>query len=681
MTRSSSLRAVVLFAAAAFTAACGDDTPNQDPDVGVDAGDVAADAHDTSDAADETGGDVPDGEDAETSPDVIPIEWCDGSVAHRYDPLVAEELLLFPDDVFTVADADSTTGRRISLTAEHAPWIAEIPSLLGNVAEDMGTLSGFSTNGAVVLRFDASVTGFPATAEEALTGETVQLFDLSVDPPERVPFEYESLDEGRDALLWPLRPLALGAQHALILTQSLTADDGSCVRPSPFTQDVLQGRTSDGAPLSDRAAALREEWMRALDVTGVSPEDVTGMTTFTVHDDLGPLVAAANDVRTSGFPELINDATCAPFQDTYRECELQVRAHDYRIDGWIQTGAPQDEWVLNVTLWLPDGEEPAPLIMFGHGLNGERESGDDVAKVLLPLGAAVVAVDAMNHGEHPTAPNDLELAALTFLGIDLGALHLDALALRGNFDQSNLDRLQVLRALMAATDVDGDGVDDLDPERVGYWGISLGGMLGSGLAAISSELDAVVLSVAGGRLLSFATDTSEVADYLPLLVNILGSEELFRRLVPVAQVVVDPADPATLARHILDGSLHDGTGPSVLFPVALKDETVPPETGFALARALGAPQIGEAFEPLDVIEQVEAPLQGNITASGTTAAYMQYDRVERRGSIVSATHGNMPLSAEAKLQATRFLTTWMAGETPEIIDPYVSRETPPLVEE
>jgi hypothetical protein len=295
-----------------------------------------------------------------------------------------------------------------------------------------------------------------------------------------------------------------------------------------------------------------------------------------------------------------------------------------------------------------------------------------------PLGYAVVAVDALEHGRHPTADaGDGGLNAMRFLGIDLENVRIDLLALGGNFNQSMLDRLQLVALLQDAPDVDGDGAPDFDPDHLGYYGISLGGMMGSSILAGTSALRVGVLAVAGGRLITFVTDTGTIKPLLPVLGDLVGSETMLERLLVAAQSLVDPADPASFAPHVLADRLVAGDTPHVLFPVAIGDEVVPPAAGRALARAMNIPQVPPVLVPVGVIPVTDtAPVSGQL--SGVTAGYFQLDRVTRSAGVEPASHGNTPYSPEVLLQATHFLDTWLGTGTPEILDPYAELGTPAL---
>jgi len=654
--------------------ACGSDDGPDEADTGADAAaDTGGDAqHDASPGDDAMpSGDATPGD--EGSEILFPdVDWCDGTTVFRYDPLVAEELLAFPDDIYSVVDASTPTGRRLDGSETHTPWTKELPALLRSIALDMGTLSGFASNGGLVIRFTAPVAeALPAGEAESMASAGLVLADLSTEPPTRIPYEARSSDGGLDVILWPLQPLRRGGRHALVVTTALQADDGGCIAPSEATRAMLAG----GAPARLAEAGV---WARdALDALELELADISGIVTFTVHDDVAPVVAAAAAVTDAGS----DGWTSAACEDgeSRRTCEVSFTASDFRGDRYVSSDRIAATWELTATLWLPVGDGPFPVVVYGHGINDSRASGRGVADLLNPLGIAVIANDALWHGQHPTASGDGSLAALDFLGIKFTPLGVDPLTLRGNFDQTVLDRLQLIEAIRETPDVDGDGIADLDIDRVGYFGISLGGMLGAGFAALSQDVSAVVLSVPGGRLLEFVSGSSIIASFLPALRNIIGSEELFTRLVPVAQALVDPSDPATMGALILADRPFGDTPPSLLMPVSVFDETVPPPTGRALARAVGLPQTGPVFYDVEVIGTVDAPVSGNVAGGEATAAYFQLDRVTSGDGVERSNHNNTPLGREGAEQARHFMQTWLDGR-PEIIDPYATLGTPPLSE-
>lgn len=591
---------------------------------------------------------------------------CDGT-AHRYDPLHATELLQWPDGVWSVADAAHAGGHRLNLNTENAPWIAAVTPLVRSAVDDLNRVGGYGRNAASFFRFSAPV-AMEVTGETPYAGDDLLWVDLDVDPPKPVPFGVTAVEAGATVILSPLVPLVSGHRHLVGVRASLTDAEGGCVAQAPVMAALLAGEAPEPAfePLVAELAAAQA----ALEL---APGALLAATVFRAQSDHLPIVAAAEHAHGLS-PRWDAPATCEDHTG-WRQCEATFTATDYRDDRAIFTGTPQAQWTLRATIWLPkDATGPVPTIVYGHGIGSTRFGAGEVVDVVLPAGYAVVAIDALHHGDHPTAEGDASSAAFKFLGLDAANLKLDGLALRGNFNQTVLDRLQLVNLIRQAPDVDGDGSPDLDADTIGYWGISLGSMLSPGLLALEPSIEAAVLSVGGGKLMAFVTDTAQIAALRPLLRNLAGGADNLERLLPVIQTVVDVADPASWATFVNRDRFDGGTGPHVLLPVAAEDGTVPPVSGRALARAFGLPQVLPAVTEVSLLSTVPAPFA---PAEGPVRAYFQFDRISNGARISAASHGNTPTGTEGALQALTFLNGWLDGQ-PLVIDPYAELGTAPL---
>lgn len=595
-----------------------------------------------------------------------PLRFCEGATQALYDPAHPTELLAFPDDAWTVPDATSPTGRRVRIDAEHAPWTQELAVPLQPIVEELSERSGFARLGGAVLRFSGPVSGWPQDAAASVADPGLQWIDLSVDPPERVPFSVQVGEAGDQLVLEPLVTLRPGAEHAVVATGGLTAADGGCIAPAPGVRARLSG-TSGDADLDARVAA-------AVAAAGVEAGDVAHVLVYTTHDDLQPMVAAAAHARGADLSWA--DGPICRGEDP-RVCEGAFVAADYRTDGAVVGAEPQDSWTLQPVIWLPaDAEGPVPVAVFGHGLNGRAGHGSWLVSLLGELGVAVVALDALHHGVHPTADPGDDLPALAFLGLDLANLRLDARRLRGSFDQSALDRLQMLALLRARPDLDGDGAPDLDMDRLLYFGVSLGGLMGPPLMALEPDLGAGVYAVGGGKLAAFATDTEVVASLAPVIEALVGPPDEFARLLPLFQAAIDPSDPAVWGAHVLRSRFDDAPAPDLLFPVAEVDETVPPSSAKALARGLGLPHLSPVPDPVPTLVAVDGPLQAN-GPDGATVAYFQLDRVTEGAAPMVADHGNVPGSDQVRWMTLGFFDGHLSGSA-VLADPYEALGTPPL---
>jgi hypothetical protein len=653
----------------ALAAGCGDE-PAGGPDAGTgdtgpaDGVDVVFDGAGTSDNGD-------DADDGSSEP-----AWCEGTTAHRYDPLSGAELFAFPDDFYT-RDADTASGLQLEVTVDNAPWVAEAADLVRGNLDDLNVLEGFGINADLFLRFTAPLGELPEDADASLTSDALMLLDLSVQPPERVPYQARLADEGRDLIVSPLRPLRRATRHALVVTTALSDAEGNCIQPGPTLRSLLLGRATEPA-----LARLGPRYQQLLSATGLEPASISAAVVFTTHDELSRMEAVAADIRERAYawseaPSCVDGAA-------YRQCEGTFEAYDYRDGRHVVDALPGEPWTLPVSVWLPTaGDGPFSPLIFGHGMGSNRSFGRYLASRVAGSGFAVVGIDALQHGDHPTAdPDAPELGPLRYLGIDLEETRVDGLALRGNFEQTTLDRLQLIELLRAHPDIDGDGEADLDLERTGYYGISLGGILGAPLLALSEDVGAAVLTVGGARLITIALENPSLEPLKPYLARLVGSEAELERMLVVLQALIDAADPAGFAATVLEGGLSgEARVPDLLVQVAMQDEVVPPASGRALARALDVPHLGTVVEEVALIPvEPTLPTRGNVADGAATAGFFQLDRVSSGEEAVEATHNNTSLSAEGFLQTGHFLTTWAEDGLGEILDPYEELGTPPLGE-
>jgi len=605
----------------------------------------------------------------DAAPDAAPTA-CEGSVAHRWDPRDPNEPDFFPDGLLLRDDPTSPTGVRLDVSPEAAPWSANTPQLLADAVDSMNALSGFGTLGGALLRFTGPVTQVPATAEESVTSAGWQWWDLGAEPPERVPFEARALEGGLTVVLWPLRPLRLNTPHAIVVTQAARADDGGCIAPAPTTTALLTGDTAgrpDAARLDARGVGYREAVARL----GLRPADVSVLTVFPTHDDLKTVRAAAEAVLAA--PVAWGAHGGCVEANGLLECEASTTVLDFRdARGMVSGDVAPREAEIPVRYWLPTtGAGPFPLLVYGHGLNSQRDEGRIIAERMASEGFAVLAMEAVEHGDHPFIAADATGEdAMRFLGINLAELKIDAPRLAGNFNQTNIDRLRLIGLLRQDGDPNGDGVPDFDTARIGYVGASLGAMCGAGLLALSPDLDAAVLTIGGARLISVVTDTELVAQYRPIIGNLIGSIERFERIVPIAQHVVDSADPGAWAAHVLRDRFDGRTPPSVLANFGMSDEVVPPSAGRALARALGAPQLTPVHTPVDLVDVIDADrVEGNWAEGARTAAFYQLETVTRDGSRRPARHVDTAKSDEVAAQIRGFFVPWSQGRAPVVQRP------------
>ena len=207
------------------------------------------------------------------------------------------------------------------------------------------------------------------------------------------------------------------------------------------------------------------------------------------------------------------------------------------------------------TAWLPlerpgpYGGDAFPTLIYGHGLGGDRNQGEVLAGFAAPRGIATIAIDALRHGDHPTATSRSALGrTLDFFALSTADLSFKPFVMRDQFRQSTYDKLQLVRLLEQGLDLDGDGVADLDGGRLLYLGVSLGGIMGPELLALAPAVRAAVLVVPGGRVSSIVRD----ADQFSLLIDMMRPEDVtdgdVDRFFPILQTAIERGDAAAWAR-------------------------------------------------------------------------------------------------------------------------------------
>ncbi len=605
----------------------------------------------------------------EGSPDAAPadagvVPAC--AVSFVWDPRTATALETFPDDYYTREDPSTATGLRPYLGPDLAPWLESIPGNYDETYRQVETLDGWGTTAGVILRFSGPV-AMPPEGAIRFVGE-------GTGSPSEVPFEIQSIDDGATLILWPMVPLRPAARHAVVVSRALTAADGGCVAPSTGLVDALAGV----APLDRIGARLNE----ALEWTGDAADGVVAAAAFTTQTIVDESVAIAGDIAGRPYTWSV-PPTCVDAAD-YRVCDGAFVAQDYRsANGVIAGSTPVVEYELQVRAWVPHGPpSPRPVVVFGHGLGVDRDQAELIAGWVTPLNLITVAIDAPVHGRHPTAtPGSAEITQVSdFFGIDIVERRLDALVLRDHFREATYDKLQLIRLLVDAPDLDGDGAADVDPERLAYFGASLGGIMGAELLALSPDVSASLLTVPGARVASIISDGPIFSVIVRAMTPPGTPPSEIARIFPMVQTLIERGDAANYGPHVLRDRL-PGAGaaaPQLLVNMAIDDSIVPNVSTRALARALGVPHVPPVLQPVGIVPLAsEAPISGNLDDGRTTAGLFQYDRGMREpgGPVERADH-DLAVTTEGVLQTTHFLESWATTGLAEIINPYDVLGTP-----
>jgi hypothetical protein len=232
-----------------------------------------------------------------------------------------------------------------------------------------------------------------------------------------------------------------------------------------------------------------------------------------------------------------------------------------------------------------------PVVIFQHGLGGDRTNALFIADNYADACFIVAAIDQPLHGVTSTTNPfyqkdnertfnlDLVDNATGFATapsptntnypgdgiIDASATHwvniLSAGTQRDNLRQGEAD-LIVFTKTIAKLDITGDGVADVDPKRINYSGMSLGGIVGGVHVHFSNDMQTAALSVPGGVLAALYVDSPYFGPRVRALIGapttfngqplgyaIPDGSTLFNNLMRDFQTAVDSGDPVN---HIAD---------------------------------------------------------------------------------------------------------------------------------
>ena len=301
--------------------------------------------------------------------------------------------------------------------------------------------------------------------------------------------------------------------------------------------------------------------------------------------------------------------------------------------------APQSTNDIHFELFLPAGTKPAggwPVAIFGHGFTDSMYGAPwAVASVLASRGIATVAINVVGHGGGALGT----LAVLRTNGeavvVPAGGRGIDQdgngtidstegvnaapprtlIGSRDGLRQTVIGLMQLVRQIETGVDVDGDGAADLNASRIFYAGQSFGGIYGTILLGVESNIQAGVPNVAGGsiaevaRLGAFRPLTGiALATRVPSLINVNHPSGIaFNENIPLRDqpAVVNDVPGAAEIQKFLDNSewaqqagnpvayapyirkhpLHGNAPKPVIFQFAKGDQTVPNPTNSAVIRA------------------------------------------------------------------------------------------------
>jgi len=318
-----------------------------------------------------------------------------------------------------------------------------------------------------------------------------------------------------------------------------------------------------------------------------------------------------------------------------------------------------------------------PVVIFQHGITGNRSNMLALADTMASIGFAVIAIDQPLHGitdvTSPLYVGNTPFGAIanerTF-DLDLQDNETSAPGPDGNIDASgtffinlqslltsrdNLRQTQADLSILALNipfvDVDGDGLGDLDGSNINFVGLSLGSMAGIPFLAVEPTVSNGVLSVPGGGIANLLNGSQTFGPVIREGLAAAGVEpntpDFFQFLL-ITQTVVDSADPINWGANAAQSN-------SVLLQQVAGDTVVPNAVA-------GAPLSGT--EPLIRVMGLDAITETTTDPMGIRGAVRML--VGGHGSLLDPS-ASPAATAEMQGQAASMVAS--GGTTVVIGDP------------
>lgn len=396
------------------------------------------------------------------------------------------------------------------------------------------------------------------------------------------------------------------------------------------------------------------------------------------------------------------------------------------------TPKPRGVATVPFTLVIPDVATFAnlPVVVFQHGLGGDRSSVMAVANTMASAGFATLGIDIPFHGARDLTAVDTKHHFGSAAGPDgwaewndnpafnffdaVGdqAQAIPALlprAVRGAFMQAALDVMQEIR-LVTVGDVGALGARDarlngltFRKDAVAYSGESFGAIYGVIAMAIEPTVGAALFDVGGGGLIfPLLLDSADEGPIFSILLDgALGTSTIDPADSPdtdfgynLTQYLLEPGDPLAYAPYVIRFPVGGNAPKHVLQLSAHLDETVPNQANEALAGGLGLQPFDLAGGHVDLSHWPNAPTPGALpTAANLTTpsgprvgVFLQFDPATH--GMLTTQHGqrnhdvSQPLpypkitpptpidnpTVQAQAIDLRFMRDFFASGTPTVVD-------------
>jgi len=512
-------------------------------------------------------------------------------------------LIPFPNDLYFAGTDDGTLN---------------IPSQLGLLGIDaLNALDGYSTNAPIKIDLNQAVDvstlvgGVTAHLFEVTTDPATKAvigFVGALAPGVDYMVGTSGASNGATTVLFtPLKPLNPKSSYLVALTNGVASTNGTLAASNTLYQslkDAIASNTTLADPTLEQIRLFTGAHLAVLNALGVSSNDVLITASFSTQSTTDVLEAvAASAVAQASSAQQVFAAPGVPLSTNLIVSSLPGYADIYA--GTVDTpyylskanpaGATAIPWqgiggsnltrfnpipVPTETLTVPSlitipnatspwyqgfvaqtGITPEeagyqwPLVIFQHGITGNRTNAIGIVDTYAAAGYAVISIDQPLHGiVDPTNPLYQAGNERTFdLDLDGDGVidpsgsyttNLENLLVgRDNNRQASID-LHHLAKTAPTIDINGDGNPDFDGSQMHFIGQSLGAIVGTPFLAVNTDVITGTLSVPGGGIAALLRDSESFGPVIEaglVAQGLTPGTTLYEDFFRTAQTTIDAA--------------------------------------------------------------------------------------------------------------------------------------------
>lgn len=527
------------------------------------------------------------------------------------DPLVPTYCLFpFPSNVYTVPDANTPTGRRLALKKDAMPKAVD-GTRTGN--RSFNQADGFSPGGALMAHFPGvTMEGLPDAEHVADSLEANAKVVVMSEAGERVPYFVEidstgSSDDRRTFLIRPAVRLKDKTRY-IVAIRELDGKDGK-LAPSPafaalrdgkaFDEDAsIEARRALYADIFDRlskAGVDEKNLLLAWDFTTASRENNTGHVLYMRDRELKNFEKSGPNIKIDKVETDFDERIAYRIEGTVT---VPLYLTSTRGDGTLlldDEGNPTinpDEPTADVffVMMIPKSatkEKPAALMHYGHGLLGGPDE--------IEAGHLLDIANTYNYatfGIHQWGmASDTTHLAIDSISIGSGLQSGDLEGIVPMFDrlqQSQLNHLLTMRAMINELAQKGDYADLLDENQRYYYGASQGGIFGATYMAISTDVTRGVLDVMGQPYHLLLPRSVDFDQFFAIMRTRWPDERDQMLGLGLVQMLWDRSEPDGYSAYIQNDLLPGTPKHSVMMRAAIGDHQVSTYGAQVMARSVGA---------------------------------------------------------------------------------------------